>query len=129
MSGKALGQPLAILVVDDEPCVARVLLRRLSQDGHEVACVASGEEALRLAGLRSFDFALVDLVLPGLSGHAVIEKLAALARYPVVAMSGRCDPEVRADVRLLGAVDMLEKPIDFERLSILLGGGSPETAL
>ena len=81
----------SILVVDDEAMVRRVAARILETAGYIVLLAASGEEALHLCRTYegSIPLALVDLVLPGLHGRALIERLHPLQpAMRVVFMSG-----------------------------------------
>ncbi|MFH1725779.1 MAG: response regulator [Elusimicrobiota bacterium] len=102
-----------ILVVDDEDATARALTRHLEGEGHRTRVAATGEEAIRLIGTERFDFILLDIGLPGMTGFEAIEEIAQRTDAPVVLMSGHADEEARRDALLLGAKDLLAKPFDF----------------
>jgi CheY-like chemotaxis protein len=68
------GEP-HVLVVDDDPDIATMLVRALSPRGFVLEAVASADEALRLASTRHFDAALVDLVMPGRDGKSLAAAL------------------------------------------------------
>jgi diguanylate cyclase (GGDEF)-like protein len=103
-----------ILVVDDQS-IDRKLLRRLLQDRYHVLEAANGEDALALLRQRDVPVAamLLDLVMPGMDGYAVLAAMAedpAIAEIPVIVASqmGTGDPESRA--LELGARDYVTKP-------------------
>jgi len=89
-----------ILIVDDDALVRRIYLSKFSAEGFDVATAESGERALReLDGLRA-DVVLLDLMLPGIGGAAVIKAIRARAEtreLPVVVFSNAyLDEEVHA---------------------------------
>src|SRR3954470_24783876 len=61
-----------VLVIDDEPAIVRFLVRALDASGHVVLAAHDGAEGLRLAAERRPDLVILDLVMPGLSGMAVL---------------------------------------------------------
>jgi DNA-binding response OmpR family regulator len=64
-----------VLVVDDEPGVRSALRRGLSAEGMDVSVAADGLEALRLAETGAFNAVVLDVMLPGLSGYRVLQRL------------------------------------------------------
>ncbi len=104
-----------ILVVDDDPGNRDLLQRRLKRRGHTVRAVASGVEALQALEDASWDVMLLDLVMPGMDGVAVLSRLREDHRWrtlPVVMLSGM--NELGAVVRCieLGADDYMTKPYE-----------------
>jgi CheY-like chemotaxis protein len=101
-----------ILVVDDNASTRDLLSRRLRCDGHRVATAESGASALALAAAESFDLALLDLMMPGMSGFEVLCQLKAGAgsRHIPVIMISTLD-ELDSAVRCIeaGAEDYLPK--------------------
>jgi two-component system nitrogen regulation response regulator GlnG len=107
----------AILVVDDEPSIRFVLEKALGKAGHEVVCAASAEEARELLAARSFDVALLDVRLPGVSGFELLEEIRAAGRRPlVVVMTAQDTLRAAVNAMRLGAEDYLVKPFDLPRL-------------
>jgi two-component system, cell cycle sensor histidine kinase and response regulator CckA len=102
-----------ILLVEDETVVRELLTSVLVKEGHEVLVAADGEEALALATSHDgpLDVLLTDLVMPGISGRALAERLTdARPELAVVYMSGYTeDAIVRHGVREAGAM-FLQKP-------------------
>jgi adenylate cyclase len=111
----AAGPTGSVLIADDDPVNREVLRRLLTHLGHGVAEAADGHEALRLLGERRFDVLLLDILMPGLNGFQVLERLregTPLRRPSVIVISALA--EVHSLVRCLeaGADDYLTKPVD-----------------
>lgn len=103
-----------VLVVDDEPGVRRALERGLRAEGMSVVTAADGPNALRAALTGSFDAVLLDIMLPGLSGYRVLERLrAAGVSTPVLLVSAKDGEVDQADGLDLGADGYLVKPFSF----------------
>jgi two-component system, NtrC family, nitrogen regulation response regulator NtrX len=105
----------AILVVDDEPNIRRLLGSLLDAEGHATRTAASGEDALAAVADEEPDVVLLDLALPGASG---LEVLAALRTtnpaLPVVMMSGRATLDDAVRATKIGAFHFIEKPLSAE---------------
>jgi DNA-binding response OmpR family regulator len=98
-----------VLVVDDEIGVRRALERGLSAEGMEVVTAADGPNALRVALTGAFD-----VMLPGLSGYRVLQRMRAEGvRTPVLMVSAKDGEVDQADGLDLGADGYLVKPFSF----------------
>jgi DNA-binding response OmpR family regulator len=103
-----------VLVVDDEPGIRTALVRGLGAEGMEVAAVGDGHAALRAALTGGFDVIVLDIILPGLSGYRVLERLrAAGVDTPVLLLSAKDGEFDQADGLDLGADGYLVKPFAF----------------
>ena len=103
-----------MLVVDDEIGVRRALERGLSAEGMEVVTAADGPNALRVALTGAFDVVLLDIMLPGLSGYRVLQRMRAEGvRTPVLMVSAKDGEIDQADGLDLGADGYLVKPFSF----------------
>ncbi len=103
----------SILVVDDDRMARTLYSRFLKRSGFEVVSVDSGAAALAQIGQRAFDLALIDIVMPEISGIELLQQLPPReASGPrVIMMSGtQCD-SVSARCAALGADTVLVKPI------------------
>jgi two-component system sensor histidine kinase UhpB len=107
-----------ILVVEDEPVVAELIVRYLKQSGYQVAaCVATGEEALTEAGRTGADLALMDIGLRGdLDGVQTAGQLRARFDLPVVFLTGLADDETIKRSQEAQAFGYLIKPFRQEEL-------------
>lgn len=106
-----------VLVVEDDDRIARLVARALREDGHAVECAGTGPEGLATALAADFDLVLLDLMLPGISGNDVLERiLDAKPEQRVFVLSAV--PEVSARVACLeaGATDFLGKPFALAEL-------------
>ena len=105
------------LIVDDDPMITAITQRALSQHGYETVTAGSGEEALEQLSGRRFDAAVVDLVLPRVSGMEVV---AALQRADpstvVVIVTGYASLQSAIEAVRYGAFDYLRKPIESQQL-------------
>ena len=109
-----------ILIVDDEKHTRQGLEQAL-EDTYEVYLAANAEEAFTLMESEAFDIVLTDLRMTGKSGLKVIEKALRLPRQPICIMMtayGNVDAAVAAMKQ--GAFDFLTKPINLEKLKIIL---------
>ncbi|MFC7343210.1 response regulator transcription factor [Saccharopolyspora griseoalba] len=103
-----------VLLVDDEPGVRTALSRGLTAEGMEVSTAADGHEALRLATTGAFDVVLLDVMLPGLSGYRVLERMREQdVSTPVLMISAKSGEVDQADGLDLGADGYLVKPFSF----------------
>ena len=110
----------AVLIVDDEKHTREGLQQALA-DSYDVTVAASADEAFNLLDAQPFDVVVTDLRMPGKSGLKVIDKALALPQRPAVLMMtayGNIDTAVEAMKR--GAVDFLTKPVNIERLEVLI---------
>jgi DNA-binding NtrC family response regulator len=110
----------SVLIVDDEKHTREGLKQALSEN-YDVSLAASADEASNLMDAQPFDVILTDLRMPGKSGLKVIDRALALPSKPAVLMMtayGNIDTAVEAMRR--GAVDFLTKPVNIERLDVLI---------
>ena len=109
--------PSQILIVDDEPNIRRMLAGVLEDEGYAVLVAADAAAAKEQLAAHGPDLLLLDLMLPGTDGLALMEQLSAAARLPpVIMMSGQGSIEVALRATRMGAHDFIEKPIEPGRL-------------
>ena len=110
-----------LLLVEDDPALARGLADNLRFEGYAVEIATTGEVALQLWKNRSFDLVLLDLMLPGISGFDVLRQCAdpgisADARPKVVVVSARDEETDIVRALDLGAHDYVKKPFGLGEL-------------
>jgi len=99
-----------ILLVEDEPNMARTLAKNLTRAGHEVAHAADGEAALARLGADRWDVVVTDLKMPGLDGMALLRAMHERhVEVPTVVLTGYGTIESAVEAMKLGAVDYLIK--------------------
>jgi DNA-binding response OmpR family regulator len=106
-----------ILVVDDEPDLLRFVRRALEAEGYQVQTATDGADGLRLALTTEPDLIVLDLLMPGVDGQAVLS--AVLAQDPdmrVLVLSATADVQARIACLERGAVDFLAKPFAVREL-------------
>jgi DNA-binding response OmpR family regulator len=99
-----------VLVVDDDPAIGRILRIKLGACGYEVLTSATGEEAIERVRSGEPDIVLLDVVMPGVSGLEVLQRVRAFSRVPAVVFTGH--PDIIRIARALGADGALAKPFD-----------------
>ncbi|MBI5381961.1 MAG: sigma-54-dependent Fis family transcriptional regulator [Opitutae bacterium] len=110
----------SVLIVDDEKHTREGLQQALA-DSYDVSVAASADEAFNLLEAQDYEVIVTDLRMPGKSGLKVIDKALALPSRPAVIMMtayGNIESAVEAMRR--GAVDFLTKPVNIERLELLI---------
>ena len=106
-----------VLIVEDERRIASFVARGLSREGYAVQAVADGAAALASAGREAPALVLLDVMLPGRDGIAVLRDLIALLpSLPVMMLSARSDPETKVAALRAGAIDYVAKPFSFDEL-------------
>ena len=106
-----------ILLIDDEQRILNFVRRGLEAEGMTVDPAPDGMEGLRLALSRSYDLIILDLVMPGLDGHAVLQRI--LEQKPtqaVLVLSALSDLASKVSSLELGAEDYISKPFSLEEL-------------
>lgn len=106
-----------LLVVEDEPKMAGLLHRGLTERGDTVEVVATGEAAVTVAQMSEFDVVLLDVSLPGIDGFEVCRQLRAAQEWvPVLMLTARSAVADRVRGLDVGADDYLSKPFSLAEL-------------
>lgn len=102
-----------IFIVDDDVYIGDMLEEILTKEGYSVSRAYSGTEAALLLSGNKPDLVLLDLMLPGLSGEKVLEKIKDI---PVIVVSAKIDVNDKVNLLLGGAADYITKPFDTKEL-------------
>ena len=105
-----------ILVVDDDRLVLATLAHGLAQAGHEVIDADNGDDAILLAHQHRPDLALLDIRMQGKSGFDVAAYLREHCHVPFMFLSAFSDAQTVAQVKALGALAYLVKPLDIGQI-------------
>jgi DNA-binding response OmpR family regulator len=109
--------PRHILVIEDEPQMREMLADNLEFEGYRVTAVSSGEEALSEFERHSFSLLLVDVMLPGMSGFEVCQRLRGRGTHvPIIVLTARAHERDRVLGLDLGADDYVSKPFSVREL-------------
>jgi DNA-binding response OmpR family regulator len=106
-----------VLVVEDDPTVAEVVLRYLQREGFTVETVGDGHAALASARAVPPALVVLDLMLPGIDGLEVCRQLRNFAPVPIVMLTARGEEEDRVVGLELGADDYVSKPFSPRELT------------
>lgn len=110
-----------ILVADDEESMRWVLSKALRKKGFTVDLARDGEEALRLIRSESYDLAILDIKMPGISGLDLIDKVHELkAELLVIIMTAEAGMKNAVEAMKRGAYDYLTKPFDLDVMDAII---------
>jgi two-component system sensor histidine kinase RpfC len=118
---KARTKSLRVLVADDQHANRAVLTKLLERAGHRVTAAVDGEQALDLLEQTEFDFAVLDMHMPNLSGLDVIRQLRFMqagrpSRTPVIVLSADATEQASSQALHAGAQVFLTKPVVVPKL-------------
>ena len=110
-----------VLVVDDDPGIRETMLDILSLEGYEVEVADSGERAVELSSKGRYDFALLDIRMPGMNGVQTLRALKRLdSAIRVIMITGFDEGELAAMAMDAGAEAVFRKPLDVATFLPLL---------
>src|SRR4030042_375858 len=110
-----------ILIVDDEIRVREILSRKLTDNGYNCLTAPDGNNALKLLKNDHVDLVLLDVMMPGKSGHDVLQEIKL--RYPdtaVIMVTAIADVQTAIGLMRMGAYDYIIKPVELNILSLSL---------
>jgi DNA-binding NarL/FixJ family response regulator len=113
-----------ILCIEDDRETAALVAEELRDRGFKVTIAHGGQEGLLAIMKATPDLVLCDISMPGMTGFEVLERLKEFAprlgRIPFVFLTALADRDNELKGRRLGADDYITKPIDFERLELII---------
>ena len=111
----------SILFIDDESGSRESLTLLFEREGYLVEAVAAGEEALSLLSRKRYDVIVTDLFLPGVSGIDILKHVKEHSLpCNVILITGNASAETAVSAMKEGAFDYITKPLDFEKLKVLV---------
>ena len=110
---------IKILLIDDEEEFANTLAERLELRGYQTRTAVCGEDGLNLLAGEAFDIAVLDLMMPGMSGLDTLRRIKTdKPDMPVVLLTGHGSTREGMEGMRLGAFDYLMKPLDIKDLTL-----------
>lgn len=109
-----------VLIVDDDPFIAKLFSEHLTGHGYEVLGAGNGEAGLDSVFQNEPDIILLDIMMPVMDGLTMLEELRKTSQVPVIIMSAFGSPENVEKARSLGIECFLTKPFDLEVLVEML---------
>lgn len=115
-----------VLVVDDDPGIRETMLDILTLEGYEVEVADCGERAVQLSEKERFDFALLDIRMPGMNGVQTLRALKSIdSSVRVIMITGFDEGELAAKAMEAGAEAVFRKPLDVATFLPLLMTSMP----
>ncbi|RMC95840.1 DNA-binding response regulator [Clostridium autoethanogenum] len=111
-----MNKNINILIVEDDTDINKLLCRILEKNNYNVRGAFSGTEAEMCIEKYDFQLVLLDLMLPGITGEKLIEKIRKIKTMPVIVISAKTAQETKIEVLKLGADDFISKPFDVEEV-------------
>ena len=101
-----------VLIIEDDPSIARLVHLHLTDAGYRVEVIADGRAGLARAEQASFDLVVLDVMLPGLDGLSVCKRIRARPGYvPILMITARTTEQDRVNGLDLGADDYLTRAL------------------
>jgi two-component system response regulator HydG len=111
------GEPLRVLIIDDEEFHAETLAESLQRVGYECVVASTGARGAKRIGQEDWDVILTDLKMPDLDGLAILRKAKQeLPEAEVVVITGHGDVKTAVEAMKAGAAHFLEKPVNLQEL-------------
>lgn len=108
---------IKILVVEDDADINKLLCDMLQNSGYITVPAYSGTEAILNLKDKNWDMVILDLMLPGLAGEKILEKIRSTGEMPVIIISAKRDIETKIQTLRTGADDYITKPFNIEEVS------------
>lgn len=117
MSNHAPIRKRLILIVDDEPAIARLARAKLQTDGYAVATTTNGADALAYIEEDRPDLVVLDVMMPGMDGFEVLRRIRKTSQLPVILLTARTTDTDKLTGLHGGADDYMTKPFNPDELS------------
>jgi DNA-binding NtrC family response regulator len=115
-------QPLRMIVVDDEPLIARSLHGMLTKEGHNAQWFTEPVKALEAIRQAPVDVIFADLTMPEMDGVTLLQQAKRQAPQIVqVVVTGQADARQLEQVRLMGVSAVIEKPFSLDKIRSIVG--------
>ncbi|WP_410768369.1 response regulator transcription factor [Fontibacillus sp. BL9] len=112
-----MNDPIHILVAEDDGDINRLLCSIIKKSGYNPQPAYSGTEALLYLEQRKWSMLLLDLMLPGMTGEELLQRIDGRDDMPVIIISAKGEPQTKVSALRGGANDFITKPFDVEEVS------------
>lgn len=112
-----MDETINILVVEDDDDINQLLCRILKKSQYKPQPAYSGTEAMLYLEQQDWDLVLLDLMLPGMNGEQVLEKITEKGPIPVIIISAKNEKETKISSLRIGADDYITKPFDVDEVA------------
>lgn len=112
-----MNQKVNILVVEDDNDINRLLCQIVRKSEYHAQPAYSGTEAMLYLEQQHWDLVLLDLMLPGMTGEEILEKIVEKSSIPVIIISAKNEQHTKISSLRIGADDFISKPFDVEEVS------------
>ncbi|TCZ76535.1 response regulator transcription factor [Paenibacillus albiflavus] len=112
-----MNNPIHILVAEDDSEISRLLCNVIKKSGYIPQPAFSGTEALLYLNQRQWSMLLLDLMLPGMTGEELLQRISGQNDMPVIIISAKGEPQTKVSALRGGADDFITKPFDIEEVS------------
>ncbi len=110
-----------IIIVDDEPSIVQSMKGLLADEGFDVLTASNGYEALQMIDNESPDLILLDIWMPGIDGLETLKEIKTSNPFiQVIIITGHGNVETAVKATKLGAFDLIEKPISFDKIIVAI---------
>jgi two-component system response regulator MprA len=106
----------SILIIEDDPGILKFVKRGLAYEGYEVFTAEDGQAGLEIADEEAIDLVILDLMLPGMDGLEVCQKLREDDDVPILILTAKDKTSDRVTGLDMGADDYMVKPFEFKEL-------------
>ena len=110
-------EKVALLIVDDETAIRKLLAKIAERAGFAVDTARDGLEALEMLGRKNYEIAIIDLMMPRLSGYELVQKISALSPRPTVIVATALMHGDTASLDDSMVRRVIRKPFDIENVA------------
>ena len=105
-----------VLIVEDDADINNLICETLPKHGLKCTQAYSGSEGLLNFKNDTFDLAILDLMMPGMTGESLTKTIRETSKIPIIVVSAKCSTDSKVDLLAMGADDFLAKPFEVKEL-------------
>ena len=105
-----------VLIVEDDENINSLLREALTRHGLNCVQAYSGTEGLRIFKSDKFDLVLLDLMMPGMTGETLTQRIREVSKVPIIIVSAKSSVDSKVDLLSSGADDFIGKPFELKEL-------------